>query len=62
SFDAWVEMGYPEYPDDFQVQYLKSRSIPKITFEEIEIKNSYRNNLILDPHEIRLIKLTKLYR
>ncbi|NMR89517.1 AraC family transcriptional regulator, partial [Vibrio parahaemolyticus] len=35
SFDAWVEMGYPEYPDDFQLQYLKSRSIPKIIFEEI---------------------------
>ncbi|TJX62595.1 helix-turn-helix domain-containing protein [Soehngenia saccharolytica] len=62
SFDAWVEMGYPKYPSLVQIEYLKSRSVPKILYEEMELADKFDETFVLLPHEIRLVKLIKLYK
>lgn len=62
SFDAWVEMGHPEYPSLDQIEYLKARSVPKIVCEERNIIDKFEETFTLLPHEIRLVKLIKLYK
>jgi Glycosyl hydrolases family 39. len=60
SFDAWIEMGHPEYPSLGQIEYLKARSVPKIICEERNIIDKFEEEFTLLPHEIRLVKLIKL--
>lgn len=61
SYDAWMDMGFPEQLNELQEEYLESVSVPKEEYDAAFIDNSGKLLLsaALDEHEVRLIILKK---
>lgn len=57
SFDAWVEMGATTILELEEIEYLKSKSYPRYTRKNENIKKSYDINKVLQPHEIVLLEI-----
>jgi len=59
SYDKWMEMGSPNYINDYQRDYLISASKPKLILREEKVGDDGELdiNVMLEPHEINLIKL-----
>ncbi|WP_182300244.1 GH39 family glycosyl hydrolase [Cohnella cholangitidis] len=61
AFDQEVRMGLsPDHSDD-EIQYLRNLSIPKIEKEKISSSGNLLVHTILEPFEIRLIEVKRLY-
>ena len=60
SFDAWLEMGRPEYLRSEEIAYLKHVSRPRLQIETREIHGSHTLECLLAPHEVQMIVLSKL--
>ncbi len=62
SYDKWMEMGSPNILNEYQRDYLISAAKPKIIIKEEKVGDSGELdiNAILEPHDIRLIKLKYL--
>ena len=61
SFDNWVNMGAPPL-GGFEVDVLKKISHPGMQYQTVEVsdqKMTYR--AVLEPHEVRLVKIRKAY-
>ncbi|WP_171645246.1 GH39 family glycosyl hydrolase [Paenibacillus phytorum] len=60
AFDLWVQMGAPVHMDADTLDYLKQASCPRLTVEQVEIKDSaYTLVSTLSPHEVQLVELVK---
>ena len=59
SFDAWLEMGRPEYLREEEIEYLKHLSVPKMQIETRTLDGSYAAECLLGPHEVQLIILSE---
>lgn len=58
SFDKWVDLGALPLDTKKETDYLKSISIPKITKQEVQVKNGYLNiSRTLTPLEVRFIEV-----
>ena len=60
SFDAWLEMGRPEYLREEEIAYLKHISVPKLQIETMQLDGSYAAECLLGPHEVQLIILSEM--
>ena len=60
SFDAWLEMGQPEYLRSEEIAYLKHVSQPRLQIETREIHGSHTVECMLAPHEVQMIVISKL--
>ena len=60
SFDAWMEMGRPEYLREEEIAYLKHISVPKLQIETMQLDGSYAAECLLGPHEVQLIILSEM--
>lgn len=61
AFDTWMEMGAPENLSNDVLNSLKGLSKPGYFTKEIISSYSYELETTLKPHEIQLIRLTRLY-
>ncbi|MUK88507.1 helix-turn-helix domain-containing protein [Ornithinibacillus sp. L9] len=61
SFDAWVDMGAPQYMDNDTINYIKGRAEPGVKIHHISAQKKYNLETLLQPHEIQLIEINRRY-
>lgn len=61
SYDIWMGMGAPERFTPAQREYLERMAVPKYQYDRYPVGEDGRLvfSVLLEPHEIRLIKLVK---
>lgn len=57
SFDAWISIGAPQYPDDSAMTYLRRQSHPEYRTAKLHAANRLHFEITLNPHEVMLIVL-----
>lgn len=57
SFDAWMQLGTPEYLSREEIAYLHNLSVPFHQVETKELRNDFSAECRLRPHEVMLIIL-----
>ncbi len=62
SFDKWLEMGAPDYPNMDEVQYLAENSRPAYQLETIQARKELRVGTLLNPLETELLILQPLHQ
>ncbi|MDR9853474.1 helix-turn-helix domain-containing protein [Paenibacillus sp. VCA1] len=60
-FDAWLEMGAPEFLEPEEVDYLQKRSGPALRTEMLRQASSHTIRITVPPHGVQLITLNKRY-
>ncbi len=60
SFDSWVKLGAPAYPDAAEVQYLSAECEPERHLYKETVEDSVSLESILEPHSVELIMFTKI--
>lgn len=61
SYDLWMGMSAPERFTSSQREYLERMAVPKYQFDCYSVREDclLLLSVLLEPHEIRLIKLVK---
>ena len=59
SFDAWMDMGEPEYLDPEEISLLKAASMPRyrVWNEHVTAAHTLHLQTLLEPHEIQIIDI-----
>ena len=60
AFDAWVNMGAPQYPSACEQAYLAAAATPHCSITQIESAETLNISALLTPHEVRLIELAPI--
>lgn len=61
SFDAWTQMGAPENLSGKALEYLKKSSTPLLKTWDFQANREFQLDTEMEPHEIQLITLRRLY-
>lgn len=59
AFDTWVEIGAPQYPDKYALEYLRRRAEPGYRTEVLQAVNGLKLEVNLLPHEVVLVILQR---
>lgn len=59
-FDAWLNMGAPEYPSEEEIGFLERKSGPEVRFYAIDSNDVFRKDIVIEPHGVFFAELCKI--